>query len=316
MYQGKRYKETRFGQERRPNILLRIIISVSIAVIISFALILMGAKLGEMVPEETTADSEAETTKTPSPVFELKEIEERTVSELSAIPLFGEASPDLAVLNVSNENGKLNCITSINSLLYGSAVSSELRPIEALLYEAKAKAAGVSVRFTPFSFDGSEEYADLCSCAVIGAISGYDVNEIVICLDGVTPSLASRLKESANGNVKVGGAISLDVLKNEALVKQYYSALDFLVLDLTDLELKTYKDENTESDTTSAETETARDATPTVSVESAIRDYGLLMVKYSVRVRITCDSEQTLSDFLEIYKSFELCGFEVDSKKQ
>lgn len=322
MYRGNRYKETRFGQEKKPNVPLRIIISVAVAVIISFGLIIIGARLGEMVLTEETTGREEITTASPSPKFEFKDVPKKLASDSKSVALLGETKPDLAVLNVSDSKGKLNCITSINSLLYGDAVSSELRPIEALLHEAKTWADGVSLRFTPFVTEDSREYGDLCSAMVIGALAGYsNVDEIAITLDGVTPDLAARLRESAQGKARVGGVITLEMLLRESLVKEYYNALDFLVIDLTPLDIKAAGAQGGDVTTdtaeeTESETESASSGYPPFgSVESVVNSYGLMLVKYSVRLCITCENEQDLSDFTALYGAFEFCGYEIFSKK-
>jgi hypothetical protein len=207
-------------------------------------------------------------------------------------------------------------------LLYGDAVSSELRPIEALLHEAKTWADGVSLRFTPFVTEDSREYGDLCSAMVIGALAGYsNVDEIAITLDGVTPDLAARLRESAQGKARVGGVITLEMLLRESLVKEYYNALDFLVIDLTPLDIKAAGAQGGDVTTdtaeeTESETESASSGYPPFgSVESVVNSYGLMLVKYSVRLCITCENEQDLSDFTALYGAFEFCGYEIFSKK-
>lgn len=307
-----------YGARKKPNYFLRVIISLSVAVIISFALIFFGSRLGEKVPDEITPETTAPESTLARPEFDFKTVEEKFVSDRDSVHLFGENGPDAVVLNVSDKTGKLNCITSINSLLYGNAVNSELRPIEALLYEAKLKAKSVSVRFTPFVNEASQEYADLCSAAVIGALSGYEIDEIVLNLDNVTPELAARLKQSGKG-VKVGGIISLSMLENEFLVKEFYKALDFLVLDLTGLDITSYKGESDtlSSETTDeAETVTGGEESPAVpekSVESVLEEYSLTVIKYSVRLSVTCDNEAELADFLEFYRSFGLCGYEINA---
>lgn len=318
MYQGKRYTDGKYGVRKRPNIFLRVIISLSVAVIISFGLIMLGSRLGEKVPEELVPETTSPETTARVPSFHFKEVEPRTVSDIAALPLFGEDIPDAVVLDVSDENGKLNCITSINSLLYGGAVSSELRPIEALLYEAKQKAGGVSVRFTPFVSDTSQDYADLCSAAVVGALSAYEIDEIVLCLDNTSPTLAERLKQSAGNGVKVGGAVSLSVLSNETLLREYYKVLDFIVLDLSGLDITSYKGEESTSSTEPQDvTETEESVTaPTIpeqSVESVLSEHSLSIIKYSVRLRVTCKDENDLSAFLEFYRSFGLCGYEAEA---
>ena len=320
MYRGNRYRETRFGQEKKPNVLLRIIISVAVAVIISFGLILIGARLGEMVPEDVTTDREEVTTASPSPDFEFKDVPNKVASDGTSVMMLGEKKPDLAVLSVSDKNGKLNCITSINSLLYGNAISSELRPIEALLYEARTWADGISLRFTPFVTEGSREYGDLCSTAVVGALAGYDeVDEIVLNLDGVTPALAERLNKSAQEKARVGGVITLEMLLSESLVKEYYNALDFLVIDLTALDIKAAGTQGGVATTDTAEETESVSASlnhpPFGSVESVVNSYGLMLVKYSVRLSVTCENEQDLSDFTALYGAFEFCGYEIYSKK-
>lgn len=318
MYQGKRYNDSRFGSQKRPSILLRVILSLSVAVIISFGLIIFGARLGEKVPDDLIPEgTETEAVQT-APDFQFKDVDAKNVSEGSVIHLFGEEKPSITVLNVSDDLGRLNCITSINSLLYGDAVDSELRPIEALLYEAKLKAEKVSVRFTPFVNENAQEYADLCSAAILSALSEYEIEEIVLCLDNVSPSTAAELKSRSNGRVKLGGAITLDVLSNEALVKEYYKALDFLVLDLTGMDIKSYK---SESDTPAqSSTEAGTDGASisdasAQSIESVLEGHSLSIIKYSVRLRVTCENENDLSDFLEFYRSFGLCGYEIDGEK-
>ena len=52
------------------------------------------------------------------------------------------------------------------------------------------------------------------------------------------------------------------------------------------------------------------------SVEAVLEECSLSVVKYSIRLRVTCRSEKDLSDFLEFYRSFELCGYEIDGDKK
>lgn len=318
MYRGKRYRETVFGQEKKPNLLLRMIISVSLAVIISFGLIMLGARLGEKTQTELAPETTAPVITTDTPAFRFKEVEAKKVFSDATVYLLGEKRPDTVSLEISDENGKLNCITPINSLLYGNTVSPNLRPIEALLYEMKAKADRISVRFSPFINEGSQSYADLCSEAVVRALSeNENVDEIVIRLDGVSVELAKRLRDSAGERVSVGGVITADDLLNEVLVREYYSALDFLILDLTDLDIKARASESDSvtSDITT-EAEEATDPSYSQSVESAIGKYGLMMVKYSIRPRVTCKSEGELAIISELCETFDLCGYEIDGEKK
>ena len=115
------------------------------------------------------------------------------------------------------------------------------------------------------------------------------------------------MREAAKGRHKVGGAVSAEMLSDESLLKEYYTALDFLVLDATALDITEYAEESGGALISSEEPK---------SVESVLEEYGLLIVKYSIRMRVTCHDKYALDAFLALYESFELCGYEIDAPKK
>ena len=68
-----------YGARKKPNYFLRVIISLSVAVIISFALIFFGSRLGEKVPDEITPETTAPESTLARPEFDFKTVEEKFV---------------------------------------------------------------------------------------------------------------------------------------------------------------------------------------------------------------------------------------------
>ena len=122
-------------------------------------------------------------------------------------------------------------------------------------------------------------------CEQMDLIRARPPNTYVMCVSKVAHALTRFTAERTSLDIKAAGAQGGDVTTDTA--------------------------EETESETESA----SSGYPPFGSVESVVNSYGLMLVKYSVRLCITCENEQDLSDFTALYGAFEFCGYEIFSKK-
>ena len=74
-----------YGARKKPNYFLRVIISLSVAVIISFALIFFGSRLGEKVPDEITPETTAPESTLARPEFDFKTVEESVIAQQTTL---------------------------------------------------------------------------------------------------------------------------------------------------------------------------------------------------------------------------------------
>ncbi len=317
MHRG-RYGSRRYGShDRKANMFLRIFLSVAAALVISFLLIVLGKNLGSTVPEETEEES-ATTESVTSDVnrFHYKEIKPIRVADSSVANLTDPSNIDALLITISSEEGKLTFAPSVNDMLYGGGFSTTLSPVKSAIERAKQFRREVMIEFMPFEDADAQHAANAASLAVIESLAADGATDITLIPGKNTFETLKLIRESVRSDISVGVLVPMEVLDSEITLREYYSAFDYVVLDLTSLP---YDIESEESESPSPDTESDSEAGETsgsepeqlMTVREYITKHTLFIKKYSVRLKVSGDSADSVSKFIAIAEEFDIDSYVI-----
>jgi len=328
---GKRYREpSRYGTPSK-RILLRILITVISSLLVSVLFCFFGIMLGRNADEGTvtTPDGESVTSSpkeeiTTEPQFVFKDVE-----NVKAVPIpvgKGDLIPYNTVrVPITDGEGKLAYLSSVSSLMYGSEFSTTLKPIAAAVNGADLKSNEISVSLLPFILENNQDFADDCTLALVKELCGYNIDEILFerCDISEDLLLRSTAYTGTKENVKLGVLLPSSVFdgiisEKEQIVREYYTAYDFCVIDLSDITLGKASETGIPADTGSSspdgETASPEEEKPSPSaydtLYAEISENALLIAKYSLRIRL-CATEDGLEEALRLIEALGVENYEI-----
>ena len=328
---GKRYRESSIRRKggRNNRIWLRILITVICAGAFSVAFYYLGMFLGEKaaleVPGDTTPpvnEGTSEREEITTPQFDFKDI-----AGVKAV-CFSLADSDIAIydtvlVRLTDREGKLKYLSSVSSLMYGSQFSTTLKPISAAVNDADVKANKVAVSFLPFGkgVTGAKEkaFADTCSLALLKEICDHDVSEILLESAELSEEfvLSATKYVSSFENINLGVLIDSSILdfhdyKAEEILKEYYTAFDFCVVDLSHLPLE---NESGEKQTTGEDVSDENgEETSYKKLYSLITENTLIIAKYSLRLRFCAPTVEALNEVNRLVHELGIENYEIVSE--
>ncbi len=279
---------------------LRISISLILGLAMSFGLIVVGKRLGDMLPEAPEESSGSDPSEDREN-FVYKAIEPASGGEASFFSKLSENDFDFLSVRISDSDGKLKYLTDINSILYSSGISTSLKPLSAVIKDAKSYGKSVSVDFSLFESDKGQETADICSIAILRLLASFDTDEAVIHIGDRSASELSDIIELSKSKMKLGAILTYSAITSEIALREYYSAFDFLVLDLTSL---------------SAEKGTPNDdgTTEAPSIREFLGENGVILKKYSIRLRVGAKGSDDAEELVALFKEFNIDSYELYEK--
>ncbi len=326
MYSRKRYNGG-VTVKKDYTVLIRILISIAIAVIISVFFCVVGITLGQRVIFEDEGETTPQTNGTDEvtlPAFTLKDVPEAKAADITLAQKGGVPYNTVSV-PITDENGKLIYLSSVYSLLYGDSAPSSMKTIDSAVADANIKANKISLRFTPFDLENDPVLSDACSFVLFKDLISKDVDEIIVPVDGIRPSLENNILSTERGDILLGASLDADLLfepDHEETIRRYYSIFDFVVLELSpDLMLGIPEDTDTDTEVTPKETEaetvdgdvTDTPESPDSTVYSILQASAQTIKRYSLRVKISV-LEDEVDSVMSMLDALGVGNYEIYSK--
>ncbi len=326
---GKRYKYKRYRRPREgPNMFIRISVTVLIAVIASALIIAVGQNLGDKIPD-TDTDAAVTTTDKPqapeNPKFTYKDVPTLKLGDSSTVMLTGPKEFDSLSVNISEDDGSLAYYLGFDDILYNGAVNTSMQKVTKLVNDIKTLYnIDVTLEFSPFKDEKNQSLANSLSKTVLEYFASLEIKSVILIQGDHTFENLKMLKDSAADDLLVGILVNERVIESESLLREYYSAFDFVVADMSEYSIKdsvtTEKAPETsaEPETTAEtkETESTEESTEEVpenkgSIRKFLSENALTLRKYSVGLRAKCLSISEIRQFKDICNEFEINSFEI-----
>lgn len=314
----KRYKATTFKVRTNNGRIWKVIVCIVIGIAISLAVFFTGLHLNESMPYNTGDGMETtapETEKNNIPTFQFKDVAEFFAADKKVMSLFhGEQNAlDTVMISVSEADGKLRYRSAALNILSGAGEQKNLPTLEALVQAESVEEKRVSLFYTPFSLEEDTSLVINCIRLVIGEMSTFGADEIIIDARGLTRAqieiVASVLPQKSN--VHIGLLLSKDVLEQknaESVIRNYYELYDMLIFDLS-----TLPSDAPETSTGTGETETG-ESTAVKTLESFLKENQLILAKYSVRIHAAAKNVQDAERIIALADLYETCGVSLVSE--
>jgi len=323
---GKRYRERSGRGARDKSVLIRIIITVVAALAFAVLFSIVGIKLGKNADAGLTDAVQStmpELTENPEgttvPQFDFKDVPNVKSADVSVAK--GEMIPyNTVTVRLSDSEGKLAYLSSVSSLMYGSSYTTTLKPIAAAVNGADIKSNGISLSFFPFLLESNPDFADACSLALIKELCAQNIDEIVLERSDLSNGFVEEAMEYVHSKegISLGVLLSPDVLdgitsEKEKVLKQYYTAYDFCVLDFTSTPLGTGEAQTEQESTTGDETSSTPESAY-LDIYSKINENALLIAKYSLRIRLLAPTVEALEEAGRLIEELGIENYEILSE--
>ncbi len=314
---GSKYNSQKYNKHGDGgNTFLRISLSIIFAIAASFLLIFIGQRLGEAVPPADVTTSGGEVTENPNDGFHFvyKSIPPIRLGNDYSFKNEGCGTLDKIYFDISDNEGKLLFSVHLNDIIYGGGVTSTLKELSDALETAGKYSESISIGFTPFKDEKNPESARALSVALIEMLANEGVSEVVLIPNENSFDDLKSIKEALGDSMQIGVLLESELLESEITVREYYSAFDFISVDLRGYEISenAVKPDGAGADTDSGSEADTNPKTPTV--REFFKQYGLILKKYSMRIRTDCVASGEAAEFVRLCKEFAIGSYEIITK--